>query len=96
MAEEAATVPYIKVLVIREKDRDPEGDAAGVRAELRSTDSCNGEPRNRNQDPQYRGSDERHLTTCLSFMRKTLTDTFKQYDTDVSLDNCENKVDFFS
>lgn len=43
MAEEAATVPYIKVGVIRERDCDPEGDAAGMRAELKSTDSCNSE-----------------------------------------------------
>lgn len=43
LAEEAATVPYIKVWVIRERDCDPEGDAAGMRAELKSTDSCNSE-----------------------------------------------------
>lgn len=43
LAEEAATVPYIKVWVIRERDCDPEGDAAGMQAELKSTDSCNSE-----------------------------------------------------
>lgn len=43
LAEEAATVSYIKVWVIRERDCNPEGDAAGMRAELKSTDSCNSE-----------------------------------------------------
>lgn len=62
MAEEAATVPYIKVRV-RERDCDPEGDAAGMRAELKSTDSCNSElshlsRENQNPEPQYRGCDK--------------------------------------
>lgn len=78
LAEEAATVPYIKVWVIRERDYDPEGDAAGMRAELKSTDSCNSELSHLSRETKTQSHNiedviKRRLTTypsrCENFLR---------------------------
>ncbi len=87
MAEEAATVPYIKVGVIRERDCDPEGDAAGMRAELKSTDSCNSELSHfsrgtKTQSHNIEDVIKRRLTLklsrCENFLRKHILEMITQ------------------